>query len=369
MKNIIKSALLPITQKFYLPQQLIFFVTSRCNARCDFCLYGEQVNNPVSRQDELTLSEITKLSKKYGKLFYLGISGGEPFIRTDLDQICQSFIDFCDVSVIDIPSNFYFTENLIDTTEKIVSRNPGVNLDLQLSLDHIGQKHDKSRNVKGLFDKAINTFLLLEQLRKKFKNLRLKINIVYLNENKKDLDFITEEINNMVNPDRIQITYPHTLLKGSISDSEHTNQVEHYIKKAEEIDSKYSKNELNDIYSLGLRALKKTYHQMLKEAVNGKKNTGSYCGAGKNIIVLNEKGDVFPCEPLWDQRIGNIRDSDYDIKKIVYGNNYKKFTKDFLGYNKCNCTYSCAINSGISTNYKYYPKLAIDAIKLYNAKK
>ena len=360
---------MPFTQYFNLPQQFIFFVTSRCNARCDFCLYLEQVNNPVSIREELRVDEIIQFTRNYGKLFYLGISGGEPFVRADLAQICQAFIDNCGVSVIDIPSNFYFTENTISTVEKIVSGNPNVVLDLQFSLDNIGIKHDQSRKVKGLYDKAIVTFLALEKLRNSYKNLKLKINIVYLDDNKNEIHFIADEITKILKPNRIQITYPHNLLLGPSASSKEVDNIAQYIKKAQEIDARYTSDNTNDLYSLGLRSLKNSYHNLLKKAVERRRNTSSYCNAGKNIIVLNEKGDVFPCEPLWDNKLGNIRETDYDIRKIIYSKEYKKFEHKYLSEKKCNCTYSCAINSGITTNYSHYPKLAADAIKLAYGKK
>jgi len=76
--TISRSLLLPVTQKFRLPQSLIFFVTSRCNARCPFCLYYEQVSNPVAAKEELTVDEVNRIAAHYGTLHYLGISGGEP---------------------------------------------------------------------------------------------------------------------------------------------------------------------------------------------------------------------------------------------------------------------------------------------------
>jgi hypothetical protein len=43
-----------------LPVQLTFFVTSRCNARCSHCFYGEHLNQPAER--ELTLGEIERVA-------------------------------------------------------------------------------------------------------------------------------------------------------------------------------------------------------------------------------------------------------------------------------------------------------------------
>ncbi len=359
-----QSVTLPIRQKFLLPQALNFFVTSRCNARCEFCLYYEQINNPVAKDKELTIEEINLIAKNYGKLHYLGLSGGEPFVRKDIAQIAKAFVKHCDLKVLDIPSNFYFKQTMLDTVAEILSQNPSLMLELQLSVDNIGEKHDESRKVPGLFDKAIATFQALEKLRDSYPNLRLKINIVYLPQNRNSIDEICKTLSKHIRFDRIQLTFPHQLLNEQ-SPKVSVAEIEEYICKAEEIDLNYSFKNQNDLHTLGLRALKKSYHGLLKDAVTGKTNTGSYCDAGKQILVINEVGDVFPCEPLWDEKIGNLRESNYDINAILKAQKYKQFRNKYLGKDKCNCTFSCAINSEISTNLNYFPKLLTDAGMLY----
>jgi len=175
-KAVINSLLLPLSQKFRLPQTLIFFVTSRCNARCEFCLYKEQVANPVAKSQELSVDEVSNFAKNYGPLHYLALSGGEPFVRNDIADICQVFIDSCDTKVIDIPSNFFYKKNMIESMNQLLEKNNKVIFDLQFSLDHLGEKHDLSRKVRGLYEKSIETFKSLEKLRDKYRNFKFKIN-------------------------------------------------------------------------------------------------------------------------------------------------------------------------------------------------
>lgn len=364
--TISRSLLLPVTQKFRLPQSLIFFVTSRCNARCPFCLYYEQVSNPVAAKEELTVDEVNRIAAHYGTLHYLGISGGEPFVRKDLAELCKAFITHCSASVVDIPSNFWFTEHMLEFAEKLLPQYPDVSFDLQLSLDHLGEKHDELRKVKGLFERAVATFRQLDLLRKKYSNLHLKINIVYLDENKDDLEHIFVQLKKLLSFDRIQLTFPHHLLVAA--EPEKLNRLrcdlENYFKLASVADTMQGSVHSNKLYSLGLRSLKKLYRQLLADAVHGRKTTGSYCEAGKQILVINEKGDVFPCEILWNEKTGNLRESDYDIRKILASTQYAQFRKQYLGENKCNCTWSCAMNSEISVNASYFPQLGFHALRL-----
>ena len=56
-------------------------VTYRCNARCSMC----NRHKAPSKQEEITLETIKKLPPMY----FTNITGGEPFIRTDLKDIVR----------------------------------------------------------------------------------------------------------------------------------------------------------------------------------------------------------------------------------------------------------------------------------------
>lgn len=366
IKTISRSLLLPFQQRFALPQSFIYFVTSRCNAACEFCLYHDQLNNHHPNHIELTVDEVRKITSQYGEIHYLGLSGGEPFLRRDLKDICQAFVDNCSVKVIDIPSNFFYGEKMEEFIRDFFSTNMDVTLDLQLSLDNIGEKHDESRKVKGLFNRAISNFKALYSLKKNFPNLMLKINLVYLPSNRLEMKYILDTISNLVSFDRIHITYPHFLLKErSQNTDELVKDLELFFEVAAIADLMGNSSYKHDLYSLGLRSVKKLYREMLKKSLLFEKETGCYCEAGKNIVVMNEIGDIFPCEILWNEKIGNVRDYNYSVGAILLDDRYRKFRKRHLGKHKCNCTWSCIMNTEVSVNYKYFPSLAKNAFTLY----
>ena len=55
-------------------------VTYRCNARCSMC---NRYKAPSKPEEEISIETIKKLPKMY----FTNITGGEPFIRTDLKDI------------------------------------------------------------------------------------------------------------------------------------------------------------------------------------------------------------------------------------------------------------------------------------------
>ena len=57
-------------------------VTYRCNARCSMC---NRYKAPSKVEEEISIETIKKLPKMY----FTNITGGEPFIRTDLKEVVR----------------------------------------------------------------------------------------------------------------------------------------------------------------------------------------------------------------------------------------------------------------------------------------
>ena len=69
-------------------------VTYRCNARCSMC---NRYKAPSKPEEEISIETIKKLPKMY----FTNITGGEPFIRTDLkDKIEKMFAHDFDYQAI-----------------------------------------------------------------------------------------------------------------------------------------------------------------------------------------------------------------------------------------------------------------------------
>ena len=67
-------------------------VTYRCNARCSMC---NRYKAPSKPEEEISIETIKKLPKMY----FTNITGGEPFIRTDLKDIVRELYKKSDVSL------------------------------------------------------------------------------------------------------------------------------------------------------------------------------------------------------------------------------------------------------------------------------
>ncbi|MGE4264102.1 MAG: radical SAM protein [Desulfovibrio sp.] len=358
LANILSSAMLFHKQPGLLPQTLNLFVTARCNARCEFCLYRHAVDNPTARDTEMRLEEYESLARAYGPLHYLAVSGGEPFVREDLADIVQAFIDHCQVRVVDIPSNFTFTKAMRAVMDRLTAANPEVAFDLQLSLDDLGERHDASRKVPGLFAKAQESFRAMDELRKHRPNLRIKGSTLYLPANAERLDEVLVELGRTFAFDRMSVSYPQMLLPSGGDQAVHADAAA-YATRAERALAKASPcRRRADLHVAGMLAVKGMYRRLLLEAASGARNTGGYCEAGRHMLVIDQEGRVFPCEPLW-HCIGNLRETGCDPRPILAGKPYAEFRAARLGPGKCNCTWSCAMHTAIAVTPGMLPELAV----------
>src|SRR6185295_4813214 len=80
------------------------------------------------------------------------------------------------------------------------------------------------------------------------------------------------------------------------------------------------------------------------------------CYAGSLGACMFANGDIYPCELLIDRKLGNVRDNDYDFKKIWYGKKADE-ARRFIRDTKCFCTYECFLTVNILFNPRMMPKI------------
>jgi MoaA/NifB/PqqE/SkfB family radical SAM enzyme len=151
------------------PPFLILFINSICNQKCEHCFYWKNLN----RRDDLTKDEIFALSNSLGRIETLNLSGGEPFLRPEFGEICRQFIRRNKVRQIYVPTNGYFTDRtVLQITETLKEKD----LDLfvaEISLDGVGEFHNRFRGSPGAFDKAMQTYDALAKLQESDPRLRI----------------------------------------------------------------------------------------------------------------------------------------------------------------------------------------------------
>jgi radical SAM protein with 4Fe4S-binding SPASM domain len=342
-----------------IPKDVIFFITSRCNAKCEYCLFRKQVDDKT-RGSELSLKEIELIADKYGKIAKLSLSGGEPFLRNDIAEIVRTITQRCGTKIIDIPTNGSLSETIKEKVETILDAHSSIILEIQLSVDGPAEIHNRLRGIDGLFDKTLKTYDLLAEIREKDPRLKIKMNLVYMPENENDIPELVKFFEKRALFDRFQITFPH----GENIDQQKMLQMhyDNFFQLSQNILKNVKVKNRREFHSLAFTAIKMIRDEVIHNTEKCR-DMGAVCQVGKRIIVLDEVGNVYPCEPLW-QSVGNLRDVDYDIKKILYSDKMEEFKKAHWGKGKCHCTWGCVALGKVIHNPIYYPKIIMNMLSL-----
>ena len=110
-------------------------------------------------------------------ILHLILTGGEPYLRKDLDKITQVFYENTQTPIITIPSNGWYTSKMKETLSSIMENCKDLILNQQISIDGIGDDHNKIRmdkqvkSGKNSFEIALDTISMIKELQKNIKEL------------------------------------------------------------------------------------------------------------------------------------------------------------------------------------------------------
>ena len=343
-----------------LPSYFIFYPTSRCNLKCSHCFYHDSLNKKFN---ELSVDEIDKITKTMDPILSLILTGGEPYLRHDLDKIVKIFYENTKVPIITIPSNGWYLSKMDKQITNMMEWCPYLTLNQQISIDGIGADHDLIRMDKQVvgsdnsFERAIKTIHHLKKLQKTYNRINIGIIITFTSQNQKKFKDIIKEIYSLVEPDNISIN----LVRGDPKQKVNLDlDLELYRDAVKYRDNLYYEKKMSGHARFKGNKLATAGRIMLNELTNKTFEENKYitpCYAGNLSGVMYPEGDVYPCEILDDShKIGNIRDFDLDFKKLWFSKKAKEEVK-FISKTKCFCTHECFNAVNILFNPKFYPEI------------
>ena len=124
-------------------------VTYRCNARCKMC---NRYKRPSAPDEEISIETIKKLPPMY----FTNITGGEPFIRTDLKDIVRELYKKSDRIVIS--TNGFFTDRIIDLCKEFP------NVGIRISIEGLEETNNAIRGLEDGFKKGYTTLKKLVEM-------------------------------------------------------------------------------------------------------------------------------------------------------------------------------------------------------------
>ncbi len=361
-----KAKLFNVLKNIYIkrdePVSLIHFLTNRCNARCSFCFIDFDDENTF--KGELSLNEIDKLTKNLGNsLLNVNFTGGEPFARKEINEIAKKYIDNTSIQSIYVTTNGSLPDRVEKFAREITDYDDEIELTFQISIDDLPEAHDRVRKIKNLYNKCIETYELLKNI----KNCSAVVSITVTHENCENIEEIFNHlhIKNKINNIKCTIVRDEGVYKTPIDKKIKILEAYTFLT------NKIKKLSLNgNILNYNSKTLQGRLHRK-KDFISWKIIKDTYlkpkyvsmCHAGGLFGIIKANGDVYPCEILEDKKIGNIRDYEYDfinLWKNEKNNKIKKFIKD----TKCNCSYECALSYNILGNFRYQHSLLKSAFNL-----
>jgi MoaA/NifB/PqqE/SkfB family radical SAM enzyme len=321
---------------------LVHFVTDRCNARCPFCFID--FASPSHGKNELSLEEIERMTKLLpSSLANVNFTGGEPFLRKDLVEIAYAYFSNTAIGSIFITSNGYFTERTKTFCEEVLGRFPEKELFIALSIDALPAAHDSIRRVRDLFAHCLETFHMLRSLN---INVRPSVSITVSEENHGQVTELYDALIDRHGVDAVQLIMVRSEGVYSLGPDAEDRVLAAYRMLSARVENDYQTGKLKGFD----RASWKGRVLNAKNALS--RNTlADYVGRPRHILpckaatlfgVITSTGDVYPCEVL-DRPLGNLRDYDYDLKKI-WADRAAQETRHFIRDTKCHCSYECALS-------------------------
>jgi MoaA/NifB/PqqE/SkfB family radical SAM enzyme len=312
------------------PIEITLFVTNKCNANCIHCFYYNKLNN--KKEKELSLDEFKKISSNIDSFSKLLVSGGEPFLREDLVEICKTFHINNKVKEIRIPTNGYFTKKIYDSVKEIVKECPDLKLVIQLSIDGLRSEHDKIRNLNNSFNNLIQTYYELKKIKNKEKNIDITFCFTLSKLNHKNTKKVYDFVLKKLNHDKIGTI----LIRNDVKDQDIKHfDLSDYSKNYYKKDNKWSVNNI-------------IFRRLILKSLRSKKRIFP-CNAGTLNAVITETGKVYACE--FKNHLFDLREVNYNFKK-EWNSKRSKQVRNKISKKKCYCTDETIMANNIRFSFK-----------------
>lgn len=359
-KQIYTLAANTITKMLGTPPYLVLFVSDKCPNKCTHCWFNSDWKGENLKGDLLTYDELVKLSESLTSVKFLSITGGEAFLRDDIEEIVRAFVLNSKISRFDIPTSGFDSELITKKVENILTKNPLTPFRVDVSLDGTEEVHNNIRKNKNAFSNAVKTISELSKIKQKNRLFDLSIITTVSDDNNHQIPEIAELIEHILPSGEWMVN----IIRGGSPGMEISQETVAAYRKANDIiEGRFSKNEFTGDrgHKLGkwLTAKNSLRRDMILEIIDSKRRGGG-CAAGCLTTVILSDGEVRACEML-PLSFGNLRDNNFDLPKMMNspkGQEIRKYIQDI----ECICTHECNLSVSILLQPSCWHKLIIKRI-------
>jgi len=335
-----------------LPTVLIYHCTFVCDARCEMCSNWERGD----RKSDMTLPEIEKAFKSdlWRNIEVANLSGGEPTTRNDMVEIARVMLDSLPrLRKFGVNTTGLTPQRGIPMLTKIAEmcQERGIIFSTRVSIDGVGEMHNKVRKTKGGFDKALKTIRAMQELQKRVPfNFGISTTIFSMN-----LDD-AENILAWARKEKLDIVFNMVRFTEAMLGNADLEGACKPIGVEEERMRKFFMDRVrmdplldgqNYIYMHYADMISNGYHRLTP------------CPFQTQGIMLNPNGDLFFCEN--SDVVGNVRDED---PNDIYFRASSQAHRDSIRNDKCpTCLSPCQMNVSAVKQVVPYVKFLYRASK------
>lgn len=266
------------------PTHAIVAVTERCNARCDMCDIWKK-----KASKEMPPEFYERLPRS---LVEINVTGGEPLLRDDLGLVIRAMRKAAPRARIVLSTNGLLPERL----EDLLRTDPDIAV--RVSIDAIGDLHDRIRGVKGAYEKALESIRVARRLG--VRDLGISATMSRYNVGG------VAEVQEFAISNNLNFTVTTTHSSDVFFGNQRAKQPESgpAIRELEKIQRRFmSSTRIKDWF-------KGYFVGGLIDVLKGQPRPIS-CRAGSDFFYLDPEGNVYPCH-LWDSSMGNLNDQKYE---------------------------------------------------------
>ncbi len=300
-----------ITSKiaYRLPYKLNFAVTYKCNSRCLTCdvwkIYRE---SSIGIKNELSLSEIECVFKNMPRcLTWLSLTGGEPFLREDFQEIVFAAINHIKgLSLLGFPTNGLPEKKIINLIKELLKLKKRPAIMIAFSIEGPEEIHNRIRGVEGSYKHVMQVYHQVRDLCRGKIDVNIDTTINMFNVGSLER-FLTD----------LGASNTNLLLAGTGHLYKHVIKPENFVIKDSSMVRELLRSYNQALSHLNLRHLMlRVYTNELVGYINHPDKMPLPCSALRSSIAMDPYGNITPCL-MWGEVLGNMRDFNYDLKKIL----------------------------------------------------
>lgn len=280
------------------PYLCTFLPTLRCNAHCQTC----DLWRSDEVREEMTLAEIKTLFDQMTDLRVVKVTGGEPFLRGDLPEILDYFLNKRKF-LVQVTSNGLLTKKIVRTVRDLASHK----LHMCISLDGVGEFVDDMRGIAGYYETVLSTLKGLVEVQEK-KRFFLAVNQTIFYSEASQVTKLMSILADL-GVKNVHYTVEHNLFDPDADEAEKKNYWR-YVPKDDfsRVKDAVSRLPLSD----GTRniAYKYYFKGLENRVLRGLKKPDFNCTALSSYFRLYPGGDVLTCSVI-TKPVANLHNADF----------------------------------------------------------